>query len=135
MTIAVFAAASVRDRKIRRGRSGDGERSSIAMKASTRAIAAAKSPSVDEAPQPSVVARVVAYTSSIRAAVIEAAPGKSKWRCASSARLSCSSTGASAIAATATGTLMKKIHDQFKYDVSTPPSRTPAGAPLPDAAP
>jgi hypothetical protein len=31
--------------------------------------------------------------------------------------------------------LMKKIHDQLKYDVSTPPSKTPAAAPLPEAAP
>ncbi len=49
--------------------------------------------------------------------------------------LSCSSRGESAIAATPTGTLMKKTQDQFKYDVSTPPSRTPAAAPLPEAAP
>jgi hypothetical protein len=34
-----------------------------------------------------------------------------------------------------TGTLMKKIHDQLRYDVRTPPSSTPAAAPLPDAAP
>jgi hypothetical protein len=67
--------------------------------------------------------------------VIEAAPGRSKWRCARSARLSSSSTGASAIAATPTGTLMKKIHDQLRYDVSTPPSSTPTRAPLPEAAP
>ena len=40
-----------------------------------------------------------------------------------------------AIAATATGTLMKKIQDQLRYEVSTPPSRTPTAAPLPEAAP
>ena len=39
------------------------------------------------------------------------------------------------MAAIATGTLMKKIQDQLRYDVSRPPSRTPAAAPLPDAAP
>ena len=33
------------------------------------------------------------------------------------------------------GTLMKKIQDQLSYDVKTPPSKTPAAAPLPDAAP
>src|SRR6266545_1187630 len=30
---------------------------------------------------------------------------------------------------------MKKIHDQLKELVSTPPSNTPAAPPLPDAAP
>jgi len=34
-----------------------------------------------------------------------------------------------------TGTLMKKIHDQLRYEVSSPPRRTPAAAPLPYAAP
>jgi hypothetical protein len=34
-----------------------------------------------------------------------------------------------------TGTLTKKIHDQLRYEVSTPPSGTPAAAPLPEAAP
>ena len=34
-----------------------------------------------------------------------------------------------------TGTLMKKIHDQPRYEVSSPPRRTPAAAPLPEAAP
>ncbi len=34
-----------------------------------------------------------------------------------------------------TGTLTKKIQDQLRYEVSTPPSSTPAAAPLPDAAP
>jgi hypothetical protein len=66
---------------------------------------------------------------------MEAAPGKSKWRCVRPARLSWRSSGASAIAATPTGTLMKKIHDQLRYEVSKPPSRTPTAAPLPDAAP
>ena len=66
--------------------------------------------------------------------VIVIAPGTSRWRCARSARLSLSSTGASAIAASPTGTLMKKIHDQLRYEVSSPPRRTPAAAPLPEAA-
>src|SRR5581483_687372 len=34
-----------------------------------------------------------------------------------------------------TGTLMKKIQGQLSDDVSTPPSRTPTAAPLPEAAP
>ena len=34
-----------------------------------------------------------------------------------------------------TGTLTKKIHSQPRYSVSTPPSSTPAAAPLPATAP
>src|SRR5438105_695197 len=37
--------------------------------------------------------------------------------------------------AAATGTLTKKIHDQPRYEVSAPPSNTPAAPPLPEAAP
>src|SRR5205814_10334456 len=43
--------------------------------------------------------------------------------------------GVNAIATMATGTLMKKIHGQLRYDVRTPPRRTPTAAPLPEAAP
>src|SRR5436190_17626341 len=100
-----------------------------------RASDAASRPIVDGDVQPSLAARVNAYTSSIRPDVTEAAPATSKWRCARSARLSRSSTGARAIAAIPTGTFTKKIHDQLRYDVRTPPSSTPAAAPLPEAAP
>ena len=119
---------------MRSGRSGDFERSSITTNAASRAAAPPKSPSVVGAAQPSLAARVVAYTSSISPAVTEAAPGTSKCRWASSARLSRRSSGVSAIAASPTGTLMKKIHDQFRYEVSSPPRSTPAAAPLPEAA-
>src|SRR3954453_4763912 len=37
--------------------------------------------------------------------------------------------------ATPTGTLIRKIHGQLAYEVRTPPSRTPAAPPLPEAAP
>ena len=134
IAMAAFDPERVRKRKIRRGSSGDGERSPIRTNAAIRAAAPANRPSVVEAPQPSLAARVVAYTSSIRPAVADAAPGKSKWRWGRSARLSCRSTGVSAMAARPTGTLMKKIQDQLRYEVSTPPSRTPAAAPLPVAA-
>ena len=67
--------------------------------------------------------------------MIEVAPATSKWRSAFSARLSRSRSGVSAIAASATGTLMKKIQGQLRYEVSTPPSSTPTAAPLPAAAP
>jgi hypothetical protein len=73
----------------------------------------------------------MAHTSSISPAVTEAAPAKSKWRCARVARLSRSSHGVTAIAAIPTGTLTKKIHDQFRDEVNSPPSSTPAAAPLP----
>ena len=42
--------------------------------------------------------------------------------------------GVSATTASPTGTLTRKIHGQLRYEVSTPPSRTPAAPPLPEAA-
>src|SRR5262249_7368235 len=45
------------------------------------------------------------------------------------------STGVRASTIAPAGTLTKKIHDQLKALVSAPPSRTPAAAPLPEAAP
>ena len=84
--------------------------------------------------QPSCVARVIAYTSSITPEVTEVAPATSKWRC-SCPRLSASTTGAAAITAIPTGTLMKNTHDQFRYEVRNPPSSTPAAPPDPEAAP
>ena len=106
----------------------------MAMNAARSAAEPASSPSVDVVPQPSLVARVIAYTRSIRPDVTVVAPATSKCRCTISARLSRRSTGANAIAATPTGTLMKKIQDQCRYEVRTPPRRTPAAAPLPEAA-
>ena len=54
---------------------------------------------------------------------------------ARTSRLSASSTGASAIAASPTGMLRKKIHSQLSASVKTPPSSTPAAAPNPPTAP
>ena len=85
--------------------------------------------------QPCWLARVIAYTSTIRPAVIEVAPETSKCRCASAARLSLRSHGLTARTATPTGRLTKKIHDQLRYEVRTPPSSTPTAPPMPDAAP
>src|SRR4051812_12453648 len=42
--------------------------------------------------------------------------------------------GVRATTATPTGTLTRKIHGQLRDDVRTPPSRTPAAPPLPEAA-
>ena len=50
-------------------------------------------------------------------------------------RLSARRTGASAIAATPTGRLRKKIHSQLSASVKMPPSSTPAAAPKPPTAP
>ena len=47
----------------------------------------------------------------------------------------CRRRGARTNAATPTGTLTKKIHDQLSASVRTPPSRTPAAAPKPPTAP
>ena len=58
--------------------------------------------------------RVTAYTSSIRLEVTVTAPATSKWRCATSARLSRSRNGVTAMTAIPTGMLRKKTHDQEK---------------------
>ena len=62
------------------------------------------------------------------------APAMSGEVCCSD-RLSRTKRGASTKAITPTGTLMKKIHSQPKYFVSTPPSSTPTAAPAPPSAP
>ena len=99
--IVTFAAASVRSRKIPIGKSGAFERSSMTTKARSSATDPARSEIVVADAQPSDVARVIAYTSSMRPAVIEAAPATSKRRCGRSARLSRRRIGVSAIAAEA----------------------------------
>src|SRR5260370_10939199 len=76
----MFDDVSVRSRKIRIGRSGAFERSSITMNAAISAAAPASRPIVDAVPQPCWVARVIAYTSSMRPPVIDVAPAASKWR-------------------------------------------------------
>src|SRR5690349_16895342 len=69
------------------------------------------------------------------APVTEIDPATSKWRWATSILLSRRSHGVAATTTAAIGRLMKKIQDQLRYDVRTPPRRTPAAPPLPDAAP
>ena len=125
----------MRRRKIRSGSSGAGERASITKKAAISPAEVASSTIDSAVPQPCCAARVIAYTSSIRPPVIEAAPGRSKWRWRRPARLSGSRNGAAAITAMPTGTLTKKIHDQLRPLVRTPPSSTPAAPPLPETAP
>jgi hypothetical protein len=84
---------------------------------------------------PCWVARVIPYTRSISALVMDTAPATSKFRCSRSARLSRSSHGLAASTRMPAGTLMKKIQVQFSVLVRAPPSSTPAAPPLPDAAP
>jgi hypothetical protein len=55
-----LAAEIVRDRKIRSGSSGAGERASIATNAAIRAAAPASSPTLVSLPQPCWLARVIA---------------------------------------------------------------------------
>jgi hypothetical protein len=75
---ATLEPVSVRNLNMRIGRSGAFDRSSIPMKASTRAAETASSPIVSVVAHPCWVARVIAYTRTIRPDVIDAAPGKSK---------------------------------------------------------
>ena len=67
--------------------------------------------------------------------MIEVAPATSKCLCASAARLSRTSHGVTARTAAPIGRLTKKIHDQLRYDVRTPPSSTPTAPPTPEIAP
>ena len=76
-----------------------------------------------------------AYTSTDMPAVARIAPSRSNERVAPSTLLSRRYTGAAAITARPTGTLMKKIHDQFSSWVRIPPSSTPAAPPEPAMAP
>src|SRR4029078_9291447 len=101
----------------------------------TSAAATPKSASVPGEPQPWPAARVDAETSSIRPAVIVAAPATSKCRCAKAPRPTGRSSGVSTTAAIPTGTLMKNTQDQLRYEVSPPPTSTPPAAPEPEAAP
>src|SRR3954470_10197100 len=95
---------------------------------------AAMTPIVLAEPQPYVPLWVIAYTSDTSPAVTSTAPSASN-DFMDVSRLSCRRRGARKNAATPTGTLTKKIHDQLNASVSTPPSRTPAAAPKPPTAP
>ena len=108
------------ERKIRSGRSGDGERSSISDERADQRGGGRRQPERRRS-RPS---RRSSRASSRRRAASDRPsprprPARSKWRCARSARLSRSSSGVSAIAARPTGTLMKKTHDQLRYEVSS----------------
>ena len=121
-------------RKIEKDISGSVVRSSTTTKAASSAAAAAKRPSVVADVQPKSFAFEIANTAVERPEVTSTAPRTSKlFACAS--RLSASSSGVSAIAARATGMLMKKIHSQLRRSVKMPPSSTPAAAPKPPTAP
>src|SRR5438876_11825395 len=72
--MTAFAAESRRSRNSRSGSSGAGERDSIARNAATRTADAASVASVQISLQPRSLARVIAYTRSIRPAVTDAAP-------------------------------------------------------------
>src|SRR5207248_86783 len=50
-------------------------------------------------------------------------------------RLSLKSHGVAASTIAPTGRLTKKIHDQLRYEVRTPPTSTPTAPPIPEAAP
>ncbi len=121
-----FAAASVGSRKIRSGRSGCGERCSIRDeprdqrgRGDEQADRERRAPAVGRRTRERVDEQHQARRDRRRLR-----QGRSGGA-ARFARLSRRSTGVSAIAATATGTLMKKIHDQCRYEVSTPPEQHP----------
>ena len=101
----MFAAVSVLTLKIPNGTSGSLARSSQPTNAASSAPAAAKSPIVSGEVQPKSLAWVIAKTSVTSPAVTSTAPSASNvLTCAS--RLSVSSSGVSARAASPTGTLM-----------------------------
>src|SRR4029079_16372476 len=133
--VTALPTANVRIRNIRRGRSGAAARRSLRMNATPRASAAASTLSVSGSAQPRELVSVSAYTKSITAPVAENAPAMSKGRRPSRTTLSRRTSGTAIRSTAATGALTKKIHGQLKYDVRTPPTRTPTAAPLPEAAP
>src|SRR5579885_2574317 len=114
IAIETFAVVSVRDRNSRSGSSGHGDRASTATNSPSSAADAPSDASDAVEVHPSLVARVNPYTSSIRPVVAVTAPRTSKWRWPSSGRLSARTIGARSAAATPTGTLTKKIHDQLR---------------------
>ena len=88
------------------------------------------------ADQPIWVARVSAYTSTMRPLVTVTAPATSKLRRASAPAGSRESrNGVRPIRTAPIGTLTKKIHSQPNALVRTPPSSAPAAAPLPAIPP
>jgi hypothetical protein len=84
----MFAPATVPRRKIRKGTSGATARCSMITNAPSSAAAAAKTPSVRAEAQPLDSASTIAYTAAVSPVVTVAAPGSSKLRCATAARLS-----------------------------------------------
>ena len=91
---------------------------------------------VSVADQPIWVARVSAYTSTMRPLVTVTAPATSKLRRARAPADSLESRNGVRPTRTAPiGTLTKKIHCQPKALVRTPPSSVPAAAPLPAIPP
>src|SRR5438067_13174449 len=83
-----FAPVSVRERKMRKGTSGDAARDSMKAKTASNPAATASRPTVWKEPQPAFCASTSAYTSTDRPAVTDTAPATSKLRDSSSERLS-----------------------------------------------
>src|SRR3954449_12479692 len=134
MKPATFAPVTVLMRKIPMRINGSEWRSSHTTNPTSRIADAAKNESAFADSQPSSPARVIAYTSDESPEVTRIAPSASN-DLTDASRLSRSKTGVRMNAATPIGTFTKKIHDQLRADVSTPPSSTPAAAPKPPTAP
>ena len=134
MNPTTFAPETVPTRKMPRRMSGFLLRLSITRKATRSAAEPTRHPIVCAEPQPAVGALESAYTSRTSEVVMAMAPNGSNER-APSRRLSRTKRGVSRNTSTPTGTLMKKIHSQPRYEVSTPPRSTPAAAPAPAIAP
>src|SRR5207247_4360660 len=134
MNPPTFAPATVLVRRIPKRISGSACRRSHQPKAASSATDAAMTPIVRPEPQPYVPLWVIAYTSATSPPVTSTAP-RASYDFTVVSRLSSRRRGARKKAATPTGTLTKKIHDQLSVSVSTPPSRTPAAAPKPPTAP
>src|SRR3954466_11093437 len=134
MKPATFAPVTVLMRKIPMRINGSEWRSSHRTNPTSRIADAAKNESAFADSQPSSPARVIAYTNDESPDVTRIAPSASN-DLTDASRLSRSRIGVRMKAITPIGTLTKKIHDQLRVAVSTPPSRTPAAAPKPPTAP
>ena len=130
---ARFAPASPSARSSAAGSSGSAARASMRMKSARRATPATVPPAASGDPAPSICARVSPSTSSARPPVSVAAPAVSRLRPRAPSRVSGTTSGARANAATAIGTFTRNTHGHPACSVMTPPSSQPE-APPPAAA-
>ena len=125
MKATTFAPKNVRSRKNLKSTIGARRRGSITTNATRPTAAIAKSANTRVEPQPQPLPSTRASTSAASPIVNVATPGTSISRIAVSSRDSRTANSVTAIAATATGTLSKKIDCQLTSSTRNPPTTGP----------